>query len=103
MSTSTPTPVIAEQHRIEARLAALRDGESTVINGVTCTAVSLGVAELLTRYEVASARTAELSALMDVRDLTVAEFNAFEFAQDVMRESRRLLAEAGLLHLVGGA
>lgn len=61
------------------------------------------VVRAVTRYEVASARTAELSAAMDCRTLTVAEFSALEFAQDTMRESRATLAEADLLHLVGGA
>lgn len=100
---SRNSAAIAAIHSLEARLAGLRRGESTVINGTTCTAVSLNEAELLTRYKVASARTAELSKLTDARDLTVAEFNAFEFAQDTMRESRAKLAEAGRLDLIGGA
>jgi hypothetical protein len=58
------------------------------------------VVRAVTRFEVASARTAELSALMDTRDLSGVEFDAFEFAQDVMRESVAALAGAGMLHLV---
>lgn len=54
-----------------------------------------------TRYEVASERTAQLSAWMDRRDLTAAEFTSLEFAQDVMRESRTALATAGRLDLIG--
>ncbi|MGW0626459.1 hypothetical protein [Streptomyces sp. NPDC002758] len=61
------------------------------------------VVRAVTRYEVASARTAELSAAMDVRDLTSAEFDALEFAQDVMRESRATLAAAGRLDLIEAA
>lgn len=52
------------------------------------------------RYEVASFRTAQMARWMDTRDLTDAEFDDFEFAQDVMRESRRTLADAGMLHLI---
>lgn len=44
---SAGDPVVAEQHRIERTVSALRDGESTVINGVTCVAVSLAEAERL--------------------------------------------------------
>jgi hypothetical protein len=40
---------------------------------------------------------------MDVRDLSKAEFDALFAAQVVMRESRRALVVAGMLHLVGGA
>ena len=58
------------------------------------------VVRAVTRYEVASARTAELSAAMDVRTLSSAEFGALEFAQDTMRDARRVLAAAGQLHLV---
>jgi hypothetical protein len=61
------------------------------------------IVRALTRYEIASFRTAQLSARMDSRDLTPAEFDALEFAQDVMRESRATLAAAGMLHLIGVA
>jgi hypothetical protein len=61
-----------------------------------------GVVRAVTRFEVASARTAELSAVMDERDLSPAEFTALEFAQDVIRESRKVLAMTGMLHLIGG-
>ena len=54
----------------------------------------------MVRYENASATTAELSALTDSRTLTVAEFDRLEFAQDTMRESRAVLAEAGCLDLI---
>lgn len=93
---------MAEQYRIERIVAGLRAGESTVINGTPVTAVSLAVAEALTRYEVASERTAELSHLMDSRTLTVAEFDVLEHAQDVMAGARDVLAKAGQLDLIGG-
>ncbi|MER6183053.1 hypothetical protein [Streptomyces sp. NPDC001652] len=93
----------AELHRVERAAAGLRAGESTVINGTTVTAVSLAVAEAVTRYEVASARTAQLSHLMDERTLTVAEFDVLEHAQDVMAGAKASLAEAGMLRLIGGA
>lgn len=55
----------------------------------------------ITRYEVASERTAQLSASMDRRDLTASEFGALEYAQDVMRETRGELAAASRLDLIG--
>jgi hypothetical protein len=55
----------------------------------------------LTRHQVASQRTAQLSARMDRRDLTGAEFDSFEWAQDVMRETRGELAAGGRLDLIG--
>jgi hypothetical protein len=55
----------------------------------------------LTRHQVASQRTAQLSAWMDRRDLTAAEFNALDYAQDVMRETRGELAAGGRLDLIG--
>jgi hypothetical protein len=97
------SPAIAEQHRIERIVAGLRNGESTVINGTPVTAVSLAEAQAVIRYENASHRTAELSTLMDSRDLTPAEFDALEFAQDTMRQARATLAAAGRLDLIGAA
>lgn len=55
----------------------------------------------LTRHQVASERTAQLSAWMDRRDLTPAEFDSFEWAQDTMRQSRAELATAKRLDLIG--
>lgn len=95
--------VTAELHRTERAAAGLHTGESAVINGTPVTAVSLAVAEAVTRYEVASARTAQLSHLMDERTLTVAEFDVLEHAQDVMAGAKASLAEAGMLRLIGGA
>ena len=54
----------------------------------------------VTRHEVASERTAQLSAWMNRRDLTTAEFDSFQYAQDVMRESHAALAAAGRLDLI---
>ncbi|MFI9244175.1 hypothetical protein ACIGXF_16655 [Streptomyces sp. NPDC053086] len=61
------------------------------------------VVRAIVRYEVASARTAELSAAMDTRDLSGAEFDSLVLAQDVMAASRATLAAVGQLHLIGGA
>ena len=58
------------------------------------------IVRAVTRYEVASARTAELSAVMDTRDLTGAEFDSLVLAQDLMAGSRTTLAAAGQLHLI---
>ncbi len=57
----------------------------------------------ITRHQVASERTAQLSAWMDRRDLTGAEYNALEYAQDVMRETRGELAAGGRLDLIEAA
>lgn len=62
----------------------------------------LDLVRAVTRYEVASARTAELSHLMDSRDLSGAEFNALFDAQTAMAGARAALAAAGRLDLVGG-
>ncbi|MET7429606.1 hypothetical protein ABZT16_11490 [Streptomyces flaveolus] len=61
------------------------------------------VVRAVTRYMVASARTAELSAAMDVRDLSGAEFDSLVLAQDVMAASRATLAAAGQLYLIEAA
>lgn len=55
----------------------------------------------ITRHQVASQRTAQLSAWMDRRDLTAAEFDSFDYVQDVMRETRGELAAGGRLDLIG--
>lgn len=91
--------VVAELHRIERTVAGLRAGESTVINGTQVTAVSLAVAEALTRYEVASARYDQLIA-RPVFDLSPAEFDAMGHALQTMAESLEVLADAGMQHLI---
>ena len=58
------------------------------------------VVRAVTRYKVASARTAELSAEMDTRDLSGAEFDSLVLAQDVMAEARAVLTAVGQLHLI---
>ncbi len=60
----------------------------------------LHVVRAVTRYEVASARTAELSHLMDSRDLSGAEFNALFDAQTAMAGARAELKNAGRLDLI---
>jgi hypothetical protein len=59
------------------------------------------VARAVTRFEVATARIAELSAV-DAQHLSGADFNALGDAQDVVKASREFLAGAGLLYLVEG-
>jgi hypothetical protein len=96
--------VVAELHRIERTVAGLHAGESTVINGTQVTAISLAVAEALTRYRAASKRTAAIS-----KDLsnpkykpTGLEWDDLAHAREVMTGSRDILAEAGMLELIGG-
>lgn len=97
--------VVAEQHRVERVATALHAGESTVINGTPVTAVSLAVAEAITRYEAASERTAAISkALADPEyKPTGLEWDDLAHAREVMTGSRDILAEAGMLRLIGGA
>jgi hypothetical protein len=55
------------------------------------------------RYEVGSFRTAQLSSLLFRYGLSDADLDSLEFWQDVMRESRAILAAAGRLDLIGAA
>jgi hypothetical protein len=87
MSTSTPTaplPLAARDAMRRLELALL----------------PLDVVRAVTRYENASARTAELSAAMDVRHLSGAEFDSLALAQDVMAASLATLTAAGRLDLI---
>ena len=93
---------LAEQHRIERAATALHAGESTVINGTPVTAVSLEVAEALTRYEVATARYDEL-IVRPASALSPREFDAFGDAQQTIAKSLGVLADAGMLHLIAPA
>lgn len=57
----------------------------------------------VTRYEVGAERTTQLSAWMDRRDLTPAEYDSLELAQDLMRDSHAALTTAGRLDLIGAS
>lgn len=84
--TEPLSPVaLAAMHRIELALA------------------SPEIVRAVTRYEVASARTAELSTAMDSRNLSGAEFDSLILAQDVMAASQATLSAAGRLDLIGVA
>jgi hypothetical protein len=87
---------VAAIRSLEARLAGLRRGESTVINGVTCTAVSLRDADLLERFDRITACCRRKSATA----VSSADFDGLLCLQDELSVCRRELAEAGLLHLV---
>lgn len=104
MSTATPTPrptaplpqsAIDALHSLEARLAGLAPGESAVINGVTCTGVSLQVAVLLERHRWASARCSRLSVAGD--------YDGWLRVQDELSLCRCQLTAAGMLHLIEAA
>lgn len=96
-----PTAV-AELHRIESVVAGLRDGESTTINGSQVTAVSLAVAEALTRYETASVRAVQLAALAEADKLSDLDADSLAHAEELMAGARAVLAAAGRLDLIGG-
>lgn len=59
----------------------------------------VGVVRAVTRFEVAKARYAELSAVNAI-DLSGAQYIALGDAQDTMAASRSFLERAGLLHLI---
>lgn len=98
MSTATRTPLPSA-----LPTGSLPPAAAAALSRLELAFAPVEVARAVTRYEVASARTAELSHLMDSRDLSGAEFDSLFDAQDVMRESRRTLAAAGMLHLIEGA
>lgn len=94
-----PVSVIAAMHRIEARLAAVPNGESLTINGVTCTAVSLRVADLLARHDRLQSRCRRLS----VKAVTSEDYNQLFDWHVFLTDCRCQLEAAGALHLAGGA
>ncbi|MFJ3950278.1 hypothetical protein ACIPXV_09435 [Streptomyces libani] len=57
------------------------------------------VQRAVARYETAALRVEELAGL-DARNMTGAQFDSLALAQDTMAESRQVLGQAGLLHLV---
>ena len=93
----------ALEHAAPRTTAPLPPAAETALANLERAFLPLPLIRAVTRYEVASARTAELSAAMDLRDLTPAEFDSLDFAQDTMRETRATLAAAGRLDLIGGA
>lgn len=91
-----PPAAVSALHRLARAFAPVHDTHSYC-------RMTPEIRREVIRFENASARTAELSAAMDSRDLTPAEFNALDFAQDVMRETRATLAAAGRLDLIEAA
>jgi len=91
MSTATQTPT-----------APLAPAAADALAKLERAFLPLEIRKAVTRYEVASARTAELSHLMDSRDLSGAEFNALFDAQTAMAGARAELKDAGRLDLIGG-
>lgn len=97
-------PAVAELHRVEAEVAGMRSGETRVINGTTVTAISLDVAEAITRYETASRHAADLAAQSaSGKDLPAVDVRSWEFAEELMAGAKATLAEAGMLRLIDGA
>lgn len=93
---------LAEQHRVERAACSLRSGESTVINGTPVTAVSLEVAEALTRYETATVHVVQLAALAESGHLSDLDADSLAHAEDLRAGARATLAAAGRLDLIGG-
>ena len=98
-SAPLPQSAVDAIHRLEARLAALPDGESTVVNGATCTAVSGAVADLLTRHERLQSRCRRLSE----RAVTAADYEQLLDWHVALKDCRCRLAAEGRLDLIGGA
>lgn len=96
-------PAVAEQHRIERAATSLRNGETQVVNGTPVTAVSLPVAEAVTRYETASVWAVQLAARAESGTLSDLDADSLAHAEDLMAGARAVLSEAGMLHLIGGA
>lgn len=92
-----PVSVIAAMHRIEARLAVASAGESLTVNGVTCMAVSLRVADLLARHDRLQSRCRRLSA----KAVTSEDYNQLFDWHVFLTDCRCQLEAAGALHLVG--
>jgi hypothetical protein len=92
---------LAEQHRIERAATALHAGESTVINGTPVTAVSLEVAEALTRYQAESVHVVQLAALAESGRLSDLQADDLAHAEDLRAGALATLAEAGALDLIG--
>lgn len=64
--------------------------------------VPVDVVRAVTRYEIASARYAELCA-MDARTMSGADFDSLALAQDTIADARATLAAAGRLDLIEAA
>jgi hypothetical protein len=92
---------LAEQYRIERAACSLRVGESTVINGTPVTAVSLEVAEALTRYQAESVHVVQLAALAESGRLSDLDADSLAHAEDLRAGALATLAEADALHLIG--
>ena len=90
---------LAEQHRVERIVSGLRNGESTVINGTPVTAVSLEVAEAITRYEIAAERKAALEA-KPTRTWSGADFDAWVGCERTILDSVTTLTLAGRTDLI---
>jgi hypothetical protein len=91
---ATKTPPTPHPHRPAAPAA------SAALARLELVLLPLEVRKAVTRYKVASARTAELSHLMDSRNLSGAEFNALFDAQTAMAGARAELKDAGRLDLI---
>jgi hypothetical protein len=95
--------VLAEQLRVERLVSGLRVGESTVIGGTPVTVVSLVVADAITAYETAARRAARLAARAESGGMSDLDADSLAHAEELMAGARATLADAGMLHLVGGA
>ncbi len=80
--------------------APLPPAASAALARLELALLPLDLVRAVTRYKVASARTAELSHLMDSRNLSGAEFNALFDAQAAMAGARAELKDAGRLDLI---
>ncbi|MEU3826481.1 hypothetical protein AB0F36_14350 [Streptomyces sp. NPDC029080] len=94
------TQIVQAPQRAERTTAPLPSAAVDAMRRLELALADPDVVRAVTRYEVASARTAELSAAMDTRNLSGAEVDSLVLAQDVMAAARTTLASAGQLHLI---
>lgn len=99
-STQLPTPTAPLPVPAVEALARLERAFRPVHDTHSYSRMTPEIRRAVIRYENASDRAAELSTASDSRTLTVAEFDLLAAAQDTMRESTAILADAGMLHLI---
>jgi hypothetical protein len=88
---STPTAPLSP-----AAAAAVRSLELALT-------IPVEIVQAVTRYEVASARAAQLSAVAASGEMTDLDADSLAHAEDVAAGARAALAKAGRLDLIGGA
>ncbi|MDQ0758733.1 hypothetical protein [Streptomyces canus] len=98
----TPTTTAPLSPAASAATEPLSDFAAKLVDRLDLRLNAPEVLPAVARYEVGAFRTAHLSARLFRYGLSDADFGSLEFWQDVMREARATLADAGRLDLIGG-